>query len=352
MKHRILYIVLTASCLLAGCEQYEAPSPEAPASGRSLQLGAVEVLTQEAGMATRATAGYTALTTAGTQLSLFRKASAGDSPYPALDNVPYAYQLPAGETTNYAWLPTGGDDKTVWLHPTADAEIAVCYAPHTALTLVSGQLGVASLQAAIGDGDAAQGLWYGHLTANGSNCRHDLSLKQAYCRMQITILTDESVSYVENPYLYKLAISGGRADNTSTTDGIFSAATLDLFKDAPAAYNRTTKDYTAVNLTANTYRIAGTAADTQSKFDLLMIPAALTDGVTLTVSVGVTSTAAKAMTVSIPAGDFGGALQAGKIYKVSVKIKGTNLGEISGVTTDWAPWTSGDINFATPDYNI
>lgn len=69
----------------------------------------------------------------------------------------------------------------------------------------------------------------------------------------------------------------------------------------------------------------------------MMIPATLSDDVKLTIKTGGSSSAVKTMSVSIPASDFSGSLTAGKIYKVSVKIKGTDISEFSSVTTDWAP---------------
>lgn len=350
MKHTWTYIAVTAACLLiTGCGQDATPLAEAAAkadaTGESLQLGAVEILAQEGGPATRATAGYTALTTENAQMGLFRKVNG--AVYTALQNVPYSYKKPAGETT-LEWLPDGGDDRTVWLHPTTQADIAACYPYNASLSLAAGQTGVVNLQAAIRNAATPQDLWYNHFTANGARPKiASLLLNQAYARLQITVLIDETVSYVEKPYLYKLAISGGRADGMSTTDGIFSAATLDMYT---GTYTRGTKDYTPANTTANTYRITDNATTTQSAFDLMAIPASLTDAVTLTVNVGGTTTNAKTMSVSIPAADFGGALTAGKIYKVSVKIKGTDIGEFGTVTTDWESTTSGNINFGNPVY--
>lgn len=353
MKHTLTYIASLAACLLiTGCGQDATPLAEAAAkadaTGESLQLGAVEILAQEGEPATRATAGYTALTTENAQMGLFRKVDG--AVYTALQNVPYTYKKPAGETT-LEWLPDGGDDQTVWLHPTTQANIAACYPYNASLSPVSGKEGVVNLTAAIRNTATPQDLWYGHCQANGARPKvASLSLNQAYARLQITVLIDESVSYVERPYLYKLVISGGRVDGTSTTDGIFSTAELDMYQDAANAYTRGTKDYTPVDITANTYQITDNATTTKAAFDLMMIPAALTDAVTLTVSVGGTTTNAKTMSVSIPAADFGSKLEAGKIYKVSVKIKGTDISEFGIVTTDWNPTTSGNINFGNPVY--
>lgn len=326
----LLYVALAASCLLmAGCGQDEAPGGEASGTGVALQLGSVEVLTPKTGTATRATVGYTDITTENDRIGVFRKANAT---YTVLQNVPYEYMKLPGQTV-LEWLPAGGDEQTVWLYPAAQADIAVYYPYNENLSLAAGT-GVVNLASAIRNASTPQDLWYGHCQASGKNYKvASLSLNQAYARMKIIFVTDESVSYVEKPYLYKLVLSGGRADASSTTDGIFSAATLDMYT---GIYTRGTKDYTPVDITTNTYQAAGTAETTQAVFDLMAIPAALTDAINLTVNVGGTASTAKTMNLSIPAADFGGKLEAGKIYKVSVKIKGTDIGEFSTVvTTSW-----------------
>lgn len=336
MKHTVLYFAAIAAALLAGCTQDEMPGASdtaSPAGGYFLQPGTVEVLTQKGEPQTRATAGYTAVTAANAQMGLFRKKSG--TTYTTLQNVPYKYSQPTGQTT-MGWWATGGDAGTVWLHPTANADIAACYPYNASLSLASGE-GVVNLAAAIRNASTPQDLWYNHLQANGVNCHKNISLVQAYCRVQITILIDKSVSYTSEPYLYYLKIEGGRASASSTTDGIFSAATLDMYS---GAYTRGTKEFTAVNVTANSYQITDAAGTTKAAFDLMMIPATLSAAVKLTIKTGGSSGAAKEMSVSIPAADFGGSLTAGKIYKVSVKIKGTDIGEFSSVTTDWSPVTS------------
>ncbi len=339
MKHTVLYLVAMASCLLAGCTQDEMPAATgaaSPAGGYYLQPGTVEVLTQEGGPQTRATAGYTAVTTENAQMGLFRKKSG--TTYTTLQNVPYKYMKANGQTT-LAWWATGGDAQTVWLHPATNADIAACYPYNASLSLATGE-GIVNLTAAIRNASTPQDLWYAHCTANGSDCKKNLQLTQAYCRMQLTLLIDKSATYTSEPYLYYLMIEGGRASTTSATDGIFSAGTLDLFKDAASAYTLGAKDFTPVNVTANNYQITDNASTTKAAFDLMMIPATLTGAVKLTIKTGGSSGAAKEMSVSIPAADFGGSLLAGKIYKVSVKIKGTDIDEFSSVTTDWSPAVS------------
>lgn len=336
MKHTVLYFAAIAAALLAGCTQDEMPAATgaaSPAGGYYLQPGTVEVLTQEGGPQTRATAGYTAVATENAQMGLFRKKSG--TTYTTLQNVPYKYMKANGQTT-LAWWATGGDAQTVWLHPATNADIAACYPYNASLSLASGE-GIVNLTAAIRSAATPQDLWYNHLQANGVNCHKNISLVQAYCRMQLTLLIDKSVSYTSEPYLYYLKIEGGRASAGSTTDGIFSAATLDMYS---GAYTRGTKEYTPVNVTANSYQITDAAGTTKAAFDLMMIPATLSADVKLTIKTGGSFGAAKEMSVSIPAADFGGSLAAGKIYKVSVKIKGTDIGEFSSVTTDWSPVTS------------
>lgn len=331
MKHTVLYIVGIASCLLAGCSREEMPADGSPAESHFLQLGTVEVLTQEGEGVTRAAAGYTELKTENAQMGLFRKKNG--EVYTYLSNVPYEYMQPSGQS-EMGWWPTGGADKTVWLHPSTNADIAAYYPYNASLSPVSGKEGVVNLSAAVRDKDAPQDLWYSHLQANGHDYKRDLQLVQAYCRMQLTLLIDESETYVSKPHLYYLKIEGGRAPASSDTVGIFSAATLDLYT---GVYIRGAKEYVPVDVTADNYEITGDVTTTKAAFDLLMIPAILTDSVKLTVKTGGNSGAAKEMSVSIPPANFGGSLAAGKIYKVSVKIKGMDISEFSSVTTDWNP---------------
>lgn len=342
MKHRMIHtlacgIGCLASLLAASCEQTDIASVT-PTAGSALQLGAVEKLIRAEDAKTRAAAGYEDMGE-GDRMGLFRKGeTVGTYTYTALRNVPYEYKKADGATTP-EWQPTGGDDKTVWLHLTANADIAACYPYSTALPLASGRedAGIVNLTAAIRTADTPQDLWYAHCTASGADCKKDLQLTQAYCRVQLTFLIDKTDTYTSEPYLYYLKIEGGRASASSTTDGIFSAATLDMYS---GAYTRGTKEYTPVNVTANSYQITEAAGTTTAAFDLMMIPATLSAAVKLTIKTGGSSGAAKEMSVSIPAADFGGSLTAGKIYKVSVKIKGTDIGEFSSVTTDWSPVTS------------
>lgn len=346
MKHRFLYIGLAAIFALASCEQDDSLWKESP-SGSSLQLGTVQVLTQMNNALTR-TDGYKSLTTPDAQIGLFRKSDG--STYSKMENKLYQYKSSDGGAT-YAWLPNKITD-AIQLHPTTVADIAAYYPYNASPSMVAGKEGVINLSAAIRNEDAPQDLWYNHFQASGANAKiASLLLNQAYARMQITIVCDELVSNVERTYLYKLAISGGRTAPASSTDGIFSAAELDMYQDAANAYTRGTKDYTPVNITANTYQITDNAITTKAAFDLMAIPAALTDAVTLTVTVGETTANAKTMSVSIPAADFGRKLEAGKIYKVSVKIKGTDISEFSTVTSpDWDPTIAKEIEFGEPNY--
>lgn len=227
-----------ASLLAASCEQTDIASVT-PTAGSALQLGAVEKLIRAEDAKTRAAAGYEDMGE-GDRMGLFRKGeTVGTYTYTALRNVPYEYKKADGATTP-EWQSTGGDAGTVWLHPTANADIAACYPYNASLSLASGE-GVVNLAAAIRNASTPQDLWYNHLQANGVNCHKNISLVQAYCRVQITILIDKSVSYTSEPYLYYLKIEGGRASASSTTDGIFSAATLDMYS---GAYTRGTKEYT------------------------------------------------------------------------------------------------------------
>lgn len=313
MKHRFLYIGLAAIFALASCEQDDSLWKEST-SGSSLQLGTVQVLTQMNNALTRTT-GYTSLTTPDAEMGLFRKSN-GEI-YSKMENVRYQYKRPDTESP-YAWSPYD-DASNIRLHPTTLADIAAYYPYNASPLMVTGKEGVINLSAAIRK-NASQDLWYNHFLASGTNYKKNLSLGHAYCRMKITILKD-GVTDTKN--LYSLKISGGRASTTSTTDGIFSTGTLDMFS---GTYTGDTQDYTPVNdISANTYPITNDASTTKAVFDLMMIPTTLSGDVTMTVTVGESSDNVSTMSASIPAVDFGGKLTAGNIYNLSARIKGSTI---------------------------
>lgn len=328
MKHRFLYIGLAAIFALASCEQDDSLWKESP-SGSSLQLGTVQVLTQMNNALTR-TVGYTSLTEPDAQIGLFRKSDG--STYSKMENKLYQYKNSDGGTT-YAWLPNKITD-AIQLHPTTAADIAAYYPYNASPSMVADKEGVINLSAAIRNESAPQDLWYNHFQASGTDYQKNLSLGHAYCRMKITILKD-GVADTKN--LYSLKISGGRASTPSTTDGIFSTGTLDMFS---GTYTGGTQDYTPINnISTDTYPITNDANTTKAVFDLMMIPTTLSDDVTMTVTVGESSDNTSTMSASIPADDFNGKLTAGNIYNLSARIKGSTItfsttGEVPSLGTN------------------
>ena len=328
MKHRFLYIGLAVIFALASCEQDDSLWKESP-SGSSLQLGTVQVLTQMNNALTR-TVGYTSLTEPDAQIGLFRKSDG--STYSKMENKLYQYKNSDVGTT-YAWLPNKITD-AIQLHPTTAADIAAYYPYNASPSMVAGREGVINLSAAIRNEKAPQDLWYNHFQASGTDYQKNLSLGHAYCRMKITILKDGAA---DTKNLYSLKISGGRASTTSTTDGIFSTGTLDMFS---GTYTGGTQDYTPINnISTDTYPITNDASTTKAIFDLMMIPTTLSGAVTMTVTVGESSGNASTMSASIPAVDFNGKLTAGNIYNLSARIKGSTItfstkGEVPSLDTN------------------
>lgn len=303
---------------------------------KPLTFSLVEATAEVGQAATRANQ---VIETAGAQMGVFLKKSVPD--YPAdIINRPYVYQSSSG------WQPVGGDANTIWLKSSM-ASMVACYPYSASLSLVAGQVGVVNLTAAERNAVTPQDLWYKPFSANHGTGDLSLTLLQAYCRLRVIFVLADG--YTVEPYLYRLAISGGRSNGTSTTDGIFADATLNLF--AEGAYTRGTRDYTPldVNASASARLVKKTEADTQAQFDLLMIPAALTDKVSLSTIVGGTNygTDTKPMPLDIPASAFGngtpdqGKLVAGNVYtlKVTVNSKALNFTKV-----DAQPWEDATVS--------
>lgn len=289
-----------------------------------------------------ASAGYTEITTPGEQMGLFRKKDG--TWYTALvENLPYEYRIIDG-VPQWAAPASATPAGTLWLNH-YDARIAACYPYNAALSLVNTNTGngVINLTAAERSADSPQDLWYGHITANNRTPFIDaLQLRQAYCRMQITVVYDRSFSYTAgDAYLYELTISGGRTTPDTKSTGIYSAGTLDMFKDGMDGYSYTTQDYAAISkaTSGEAYKLGETADDTHAKFDLMMLPNTLTGAVNFKVLVGGATKGSdtRTMNVDIPAKDFGGSLESGKIYTVKLTIKGMDISKVMSVTTDWNP---------------
>ena len=335
--------VLCASCLLpGGCTadpEAELSREGADATPAALSISSLNVSQTH----TRASsAGYTEITALGEQMGLFRKKD-GTWYTVTVENLPYEYRSIEG--VNLWTAPASATAAGIlWLNH-YDAQIAACYPYNSALPLANAGTGdgIVKLAAAERNADTPQDLWYGHTTANNRNPYISaMQLRQAYCRMQVTVVYDKNFSYTaENTYLYNLDITGGRQAGDTQHTGIYSIGTLDTFKDGMDGYVYTTKDYAAINkaTSGEAYLLAETAEDTRAKFDLMMLPNALTGAVNFSVVVGGTAkgTDTREMNVDIPAADFGGKLEPGKIYAVTLTIKGMDISKVMSATTDWNP---------------
>lgn len=289
-----------------------------------------------------ASAGYKEINTLGEQMGLFRK-KAGTWYTALVENLPYEYRSIDG-VLQWAAPASAAPAGTLWLNH-YEAQIAACYPYNPALSLLNSGTGngIINLTAAERNADSPQDLWYGHTTANNRTPFIDaMQLRQAYCRMQITVVYDKNFSYTAgDTYLYELTISGGREVNDTQDTGIYSAGTLDTFKDGMEGYTYGTKEYLAIDKenSGEAYQLGETTADTNAKFDLMMLPNSLTGAVKFSVVVGggTKNSDTREMNVDIPADDFGGSLEPGKIYTVKLTIKGMDISKVTTVTTDWNP---------------
>lgn len=338
--------LLCMGCLLpGGCTAGPDAEPggeEAVATPAALRIASLKVSRPDSRAASSAE-GYTAITTPGAQMGLFRKKD-GTWYTATVENLPYEYRSIEGV---YQWAapalattPAG----TLWLNH-YEAQIAACYPYSNALSLANPGTGdgIINLTATERSADSPQDLWYGHTSANNRNpAIGALQLRQAYCRMQITVVYDKSFSYTAgDTYLYELSISGGREVNDTKNTGIYSTGTLDMFKDGMSGYTYIAKDYKAITKSDSdkAYQLGETAETTKAIFDLMMLPNSLTGPVKFSVVVGGDnkSSDTREMNVDIPADDFGGSLDPGKIYTVKLTIKGMDISKVTTVTTDWNP---------------
>ncbi len=334
--------VLCAGCLLAGgcsADGEAGPGREEPGSTSALSISSLNV---SQARTRAASAGYTEITDPGAQMGLFRK-KAGTWYTVTVENLPYEYHIVDGTPRWEA--PAGATAAgTLWLDH-HQAQISACYPYNSALAVANPGTGdgIVKLTAAERDTASPQDLWYGHDTADNRNPRIAyMQLRQAYCRMQVTVVYDKNFSYTAGEtYLYELTISGGRAADDTQNTGIYSTGTLDTFADGTDGYLYTAKDYKAIAKanSGEAYKLGETAADTGAKFDLMMLPNTLTGAVNFSVVLGGTTkgTDTREMNVDIPAADFGSKLEPGKIYSVKLTIKGMDITKVMTATTDWNP---------------
>lgn len=334
--------VLCMGCLLAGgcsAEQEMGQNPEETGTTVALSISSLNVSQPHS---RAASAGYTEITTLGEQMGLFRKKD-GTWYTATVENLPYEYRS-IDDVNQWAAPASASPAGTLWLNH-YEAQIAACYPYNSALAVANAGTGdgIVKLTATERDTDAPQDLWYGHASANNRTpFISTMQLRQAYCRMQVTVVYDKNFSYTAtDAYLYDLTISGGRLAGDTQNTGIYSTGTLDTFSDGMDGYTYLTKDYNAISKanSGEAYKLGETAADTRAKFDLMMLPNTLAGPVKFSVVIGGTAkgTDTREMNVDIPAADFGGKLEPGKIYTVQLTIKGMDISKVMSVTTDWNP---------------
>lgn len=335
--------LLCMGCLLpGGCTAGSDAEPggeETDATPTALSIASLNVSQPDS---RAASAGYKEINTLGEQMGLFRKKS-GTGYTTTVENLPYEYRS-IDDVFQWAAPASATPAGTLWLNH-YKAEIAACYPYNKDLSLANSGTGdgIIKLIAAERNADSPQDLWYGHTIANNRTPFIDaMQLRQAYCRMQITVVYDKNFSYTAgDTYLYELTISEGRIANDTQKTGIYSTGTLDMFKDDMSGYTYITKDYAAISkaTSGEAYQLGETAETTNAKFDLMMLPNSLTGAVNFKVLVGGATKGSdtRTMNVDIPAADFGDSLEPGKIYTVKLTIKGMDISKVTTATTDWNP---------------
>lgn len=263
----------------------------------------------------------------GAKMGLFRKSDT--LCYNEVGNVPYIYQ--SGK-----WQPEE-PGKAILLNQ-RDATIAACYPYSNTLSRATGEEGSVRLLAQPRNPVSPQDLWYTHFSANAKEQHPSLTLGQAYCRINIVFVTDQHDTYPSPLYLHQFSFSGGR-NEANATEGILTSSTLDLFT---GTYRQGEQEkVTPLSVSTNRYPIEKTQLETQAAFDVLMIPAALTGNVTLTVvvNIGTEEFMAKA---EIPANAFGhnttdaGRLMPESAYNIKVVMGRTGIKDITILTSGWA----------------
>lgn len=287
-------VVMLLGVLLVACSQDEGEQDNNSTTLRStLQVAA---LSTDDGVATRATTNYPT----DKHIGFFVKKNTA-SGYEACNNSDGVYS-----TSRKLWLPT---PDSIWLNNnTADLSV---YAPYDA---THGTDGTLKLAACFRPGDGSKDISYTTFTANNKTAAPDLTLTHVYARLTISVTRDA-------PYTKEVTFNAVGMEG----ENIYKDASFKPFDASPYTYGATKKFTLAVNPA-----VSLTASAPTAKFDLLLIPSALSADVTLLL----TATDENFKTV-LPRGKFNNALKEGKQYQVNVKLKGTILEVVSVTITDW-----------------
>lgn len=290
-------IVLAALCLLAACTDDALPAGETPAGRVALQVQSVSVVRGDQPSTRAVTA--TAYPTSGS-VGFFVKADAAKG-YTACHNRKGVYN-----TGRSRWQPV---PDSIWLFG-QDAELAV-YAPYDAAQPVDGTL---NLTAALRLSDGSKDLWCKRFTANNRTAAPTLTLEHLYSRLRIEV--KRSASYGAEASLTALALAGNE---------VYASAVYKPFEASPYTYG--TKDLNVKFATP----LALTSATPTATVDLLLIPAALTDGITLTFTVN-----GRKMRLAVTKETFAGSrLEAGKQYNATLGLKPSGLELMSVSVVNW-----------------
>lgn len=221
------------------------------------------------------------------------------------------------------WLPID----SIWLNEHL-ADLAV-YAPYDATQPTTGVLNlVAGLRT-----DASKDIWYKHFTANNRTQRDtpaSLSLLLNHVYTRLTFVFYRDVSYSSAATVSDLKLTG---------TNIYTKAVFNPFDENEVS--RYTCSVPGVDVALSVPLTAGEDKETGAVFDLLLIPRTLTEGITATVTVN-----SREMQVTIPPGSFANRLEAGKHYRVTVKLMAAGLDITSVTALAWEDIEVGDENAA------
>lgn len=292
----LLYILL----LLSSCAQDEVLyGGDADGSLPALGLSAVQATDMDVSKTVTRAVATPDYPTSG-YIGFFVKADATNG-YKAVDNRKGEYN-----TARKLWLPQAATPAdSIWLN-NHDADIAV-YAPYNAAHTTAATL---NLTASLRPADGSKDIWCKRFAANNKGKSLAVTLEHLYTRL--TVVVSRDADYKSDANLTTFVLKGNE---------IYPSATYKPFETVPYT-NSTTTGFTPAVM-AQTLD-ASTASAT---YDLLLIPATLTDDITLTLTVD-----GKKMQVKIAKERFAaGKLEAGKQYNVNLKLKPGKL-EITSVS--------------------
>lgn len=291
-------IALLAILLFASCtpdEVSEGSKDDRPASLALTTLKATDIDIKETATRAATTTDYPTADSIG----FFVKADASKG-YVTCNNRKGKYSA-----TRKQWLPVD----TIWLNK-QDADIAI-YAPYDASHTAPATL---NLTAALRPADGSKDIWCKHITANNTSKNLAVTLEHLYSRFYLTVKRD--ANYKADASLTTFALKG---------DDVYKSATYKPFETTP--YTRSTTTGLTPAVTAQTLN-ASTASAT---YDLLLIPATLTNDLNLTLTID-----GKKMEVKIDKTRFTGSkLEAGKQYNVNLALKPGKLEITSVFAVKW-----------------